>query len=328
MKRIVLAFAIVTLAVAPAMAQNFNLTEFKDSFSTFNTEFANSLPMNATIGLNWSDAYIGQLLPIPSLGVGVTTGVTTIPGSVFDDLQTGLGITPSSGALASLSAVGLPLPGYAFDARVGGLILPFDVGLKFGVLPATSIGEVSAEYQNIGFDVRYALLDGGILPKVSVAVGYNRLTGRISTPLGIGSTDLTSVTVDSTDYTVTLSDPNLEFDWAANVIDFRVQASKSFLIVEPHIGFGATLGSAETNAGLTSSVSVSDGSATKEQISAAAGIDLDDQGVTISSSVNPFTFRAFGGMSLNLLLFRFDLGAMYNITSGALGGTLGVRFQM
>ena len=52
----------------------------------------------------------------------------------------------------------------------------------------------------------------------------------------------------------------MEFDWTANVFDFTVQASKSFLVIEPHIGIGAAFGSSATDAGLSSEVSVVDGS--------------------------------------------------------------------
>lgn len=331
--RRVLLIGLVALvaAAAPLVAQTDipDFTTFEDGFQTFTDEFAKSLPMNSTIGLNWSDAYIGQLLPIPSFGVGITTGVTTIPGSVFTDLLDKLEVDPTSGALDSIGGVGLPVPGYAFDARIGGLFLPFDLGVKFGTIPATPLGGVDIEYQNLGFDVRYAILDGGILPKVSVGVGYNRLTGRIATPLGIGDQTITE-TIGSQTAEATITDPELAFDWAANVVDFRVQASKSFIIVEPHIGIGATVGSAETSAGLESEVTatINGSSVTASEFADLTGLDVSDTGIGVTSTANPFTFRAFGGASLNLAILKLDVGLMYNLTSGALGGTLGARVQL
>ena len=331
MRRTTIIALVVALAVAvPAFSQIRDFSTYKDGFQSFTDDFAGSLPMNSTIGLNWSDAYVGQLLPIPSFGVGVTTGVTTIPGSVFTDLLDKLNVDATKGALESIGGAGLPVPGYAFDARVGGLILPFDVGLKFGTLPGLSIGDVDVEYQNVGFDVRYAVLDGGLLPKVSVGVGYNHLTGRIATPLGIGDQTI-SETIGGQTASATITDPELAFDWTANVVDFRVQASKSFLIVEPHIGLGATVGNAETNAGLESSVenvTIAGSPASAADLASLTGLDVSNTGIAVNSTANPFTLRAFGGASVNLTVFRLDLGVMYNITSGALGGTFGARFQI
>ena len=335
MKRLIPAILLVaTLGVAPVVAQLPDISDYKSGLQSFSDEFATSLPMNSTIGLNWSDAYVGQLLPIPSLGIGITTGVTTVPGDVFTSLLDDLNIEPSSGALESIGSAGLPIPGYAIDARIGGLVLPFDVGLKFGTLPGLSVGDVDVEYQNIGADIRYAILDGGVLPKVSVGVGYNRLSGRISTPLGIGTQSFNNGVSGRGRAEAELTDPELALDWTANVFDVRLQASKSFLIVEPHIGLGATFGSAETTAGLESNATlrVDSGSGLQtvdaSEFEQASGLDVSGNTVGVTSTANPFTVRAFGGASLNLTVIRIDLGLMYNLSSGSLGGTLGTRFQI
>ncbi|MEX2443441.1 MAG: hypothetical protein WD492_07540 [Alkalispirochaeta sp.] len=331
---------IMVLAVGSAGGTVFAQTEipgledFESGFSGFTDEFTSSLPMNSMIGLNWSDAYVGQLLPFPSFGVGITAGATTIPLSVFEDLSSDLvGTDGSGGDLGDLPSLGIPLPGYAFDARVGGVILPFDVGLKFGTIGDMKVGDVEAEYTNFGFDVRYAVLDGGLVfPKLSVGVGYNYLSGRIVTPLGFGQTEIGSVTYgENGSATVLLSDPKLDFDWTANVFDVKAQVSKSFLIVEPHFGLGAAFGTAETNTGLTASVTAEDENGqdiSLDQLESVAGVTIGEQGISLGSDVSTFSLRAFGGASLNLVVFRLDLGVMYNITSGALGGTLGARFQI
>ncbi len=323
-------------AVMPLVAQDgiADLDTFSKSFESFSEEFTRSLPMNSTIGLNWSDAYIGQLLPIPSLGLGITTGVTTIPLGVLEDLVEDLGLD-SGDALGDLPGLGIPLPGYAVDARIGGLILPFDVGIKLGLLPEVEVGDVKAEYTNFGLDVRYALLEGGIvMPKLSVGVGYNYLAGRISAPLGIGDTEISSVEYEGDTYILALTDPNIDFDWTANVLDFKVQVSKQFFVIEPHLGLGASYGWAKTNSGFDTEVTVLDENGdpapgvSASDLGKIAGVSIDDKGLSISTEENPFAIRLFGGASLNLPFVRFDLGGMYNFNSGALGATLGARFQI
>ena len=328
------AAAIVFVATTHVSAQSEidSLETFRDGFQDFSDEFARSLPMNSNIGLNWSDAYIGQLLPIPSLGVGVTTGVTTIPTSVFDDLADDLGIEVSGG-IDDLPSVGVPLPGYAFEARVGGIVLPFDVGLKFGTIGSLELGDVEAEYTNFGIDLRYAVLEGGVLPKVSVGVGYSYLAGRVATPLGAGDTTIAGVSDGTNTYNLAITDPELEFEWTSNVFDFTVQASKSFVFVEPHIGLGAAIGSSTTDAGLSSEVSVvntdgSDPGISVSDIESISGVDISSTRVSLDSDVTTFSVRVFGGTSFNITVFRLDLGLMYNFTSGSMGGTLGARFQI
>jgi hypothetical protein len=334
MRQKIMVLAMVMLlipAALPLFAQISDLDTFSSSFEDFSTEFARSLPMNSSIGLNWSDAYIGQLLPIPSVGVGVTTGFTTIPIGALEDLVDDLGLDSGS-ALGDIPSLGVPLPGYAFDARVGGLFLPFDVGIKFGTIPDIEVGDVTFEYTNFGIDLRYALIEGSlILPKVSVGVGYNHLSGRVSAPMGIGDTTIDSVEYDGTTYVLSLSDPDIEFDWSANIVDVKAQVSKQFLMIEPHFGLGASYGRAKTNAGFDTTVAVDQElpeGVTLADLGKAAGVDIEDKGIGVSSDVSPFAIRAFAGASLNVALFRLDLGGMYNFNTGALGATVGARVQL
>ncbi|MFP4535014.1 MAG: hypothetical protein ACLFNP_04775 [Spirochaetaceae bacterium] len=350
MKRLVVTLLLIVLATTAWAQDTTSIGEYEEGFQNFVDEFSNSLPMNSTIGLNWSDAYIGQLLRVPpNVGFGVTAGVTTVPYRAFEGLFDDLGIDVP-GEISDFDAVGVPFPAYAIDARVGGVVLPFDVGLKFGTLPGgVDFGDTNVEYTLFGADVRYAIIEQGIAlrPDVSIGVGYNRLNGAVSVPTGIGQIQIADVpdpnNLGSTTQ-LALDEPNLEFDWGANVFDFRAQASKKILFVEPTIGIGAAIGVADSAAQLSSDLLLDeDGSGNFEEISdaqleqikqaaAAAGITLPDEfdkeSLGVSSNVNTFAFRIFGGTSFNILLLRLDLGLMYNITSGSVGGSLGARIQL
>ncbi|SIQ40379.1 hypothetical protein SAMN05920897_10880 [Alkalispirochaeta americana] len=321
----------LVLAAMPVSADTIDdLNVFKGAFEDFSKEFANSLPMNSTIGLNWSDAYIGQILPLPSVGVGITTGFTTIPLKVLEDMVDDLGLDSGS-ALGDIPSMGIPLPGYAFDARIGGILFPFDVGIKFGTIPDTKIGDVEVGYTNVGVDLRYAVLSGGwVMPKVSVGVGYNYLSGSVKAPMGLGDVDIGNVDYDGAPpdetATVTLKDPDIDFDWEAHVFDVKVQVSKQFFVIEPHLGMGASYGRASTNAGFDGDIEV-DG-ANLDDLKSISGVDIKKDNIGVSKDVTPFSTRIFGGASLNLPFMRFDVSAMYNLTSGAVGGTLGARIQL
>ena len=51
---------------------------------------AEALPFNATIGLDWSSAYLGQF---PHFGVGVTAGASTLPYEAVEQTFQALSIT-------------------------------------------------------------------------------------------------------------------------------------------------------------------------------------------------------------------------------------------
>ena len=348
MKRLFILLLLLSFAGAVWAQDVTTLDDYRGGFENFVEEFPKSLPMNSTVGLNWSDAYIGQLLAVPpSFGVGVTTGVTTIPFRAFDNLFGDLDVDVPS-EISNFDAVGIPFPAYAVDGRIGGFVLPFDVGVKFGTLPGgMDVGDASVEYTLFGADVRYAILEQGVvLPDLSVAVGYNRLNGEISVPTGFGRLEIAEVPNDPNNpdsrASIALEEPNLDFDWGANVFDFRAQVSKKVLFIEPHFGLGAALGTADASAGLTTDVLIDEGSGYNEATDAtierlkdaadAAGVslpdDFDNTGLGVSSNVDTFAFRVFGGASFNILLLRLDLGLMYNITSGSVGGTLGARVQL
>lgn len=287
----------------------------RDSFSTFAQTFSDTLPLNSAIGLNWSDAYIGQLFPIPSFGVGLTTGVTVIPVSAFNQLRDDLGLDASD-AFGRLPGVGLPLPGWVVDARLGGIGLPFDIGLKFGGMPSVDLGGFTAEYRSLGFDARYAVLEGGlILPKVSLGIGFNYLTGGVGLPLRTGPLE---VTRQGGNYT--LDNPALDLNWSARHFDVKGEISKGFVIVEPHLGIGVSYGTTETTMGFRGNST--DAAGTTD------GVRFTENGITVTQENTGATTRVFGGVKLNLAIFKLDFGVIHGLGTGIWGGTVGARVQL
>ncbi len=341
------------LVAAPAFGQ-VSLSEIDDAFAGFADDVANSLAMNSTIGLQWSDAYIGQLLGVPPhFGAGVAVGATTIP---IDAMQTALdalagGATGAGDLSAFALAGGIPLPGYVLDARIGGFLLPFDIGVKAGYLEPTEIPGLGAQvdYLLVGADVRFSIIKGLLLPNLSVGVGVNYLSGGISLPGFFSAMDLANFDVTGAPagpYTVSLTDPSLDFSWQTTVIDVKAQVSKQILFITPYAGIGASYARSTAGGGFAGDIAVTDGTATP-----VTGSDLQDlqdaydamrnddpdlpaidftgsEGVSASSSVPGWGLRVFAGTSLNLLLLKVDVGGMYNLLTGDLGANVGVRVQL
>ena len=338
MKRFVL-ILMMSLAAAGLWAQN--LEDFQAGFEAFATDMASTLSYNATVGNNWSDAYIGKF---PHFGVGVSVGLTTVPSESLEALFTSMDI----GIPSAVAETGLPIPAAAVSAKIGGLVLPFDVGVKAMILPteateALSSAGISADYKLLGGNVRFALLKQNILmPDVSVGFGYNRLTGSILMPLDA---------VQSYDFdvgggeihTLAVTDPNLNMEWTTDSFDFTLQVSKSVLFLRPYVGAGYSLGKSAVNGGMKATMTYdnADGNgpqpiddnnlADLKSSLTAAGIDVPDisaDGFMFGSTDNAPVLRLYGGLSLDLLVLMLDTQVTYVPGSGSLGASAMIRIQL
>lgn len=332
----IVVFSLVLMFAAGAAFGQVDISAMEDDFTTFSNDVAQSLPNVASTGLTWSDA---KVRGFPHFGVGVSVGAVMIPKDAFVDLANNLNFNlPSE---ITDSELGVPFPAYAVDARVGLPFLPFDIGAKLGMLTpdmADSLGgDVSADYMLAGFDLRFPIIKGGLaLPSISISAGYNYLSGGVNTTVsGVGG--LTSgINLDDvglTGVSLGYTDPDVRFQWQTNALDFKLQASKGLLIFTPYIGGAYSYGWSQAGGGISSELTVSDPSYDLDDVSAAleaAGysFELDDNSFTLLSDATGGSFRAFGGLSINLLILKMDLNGQYNFTTQSLGGGLNVRIQI
>jgi len=308
----------------PAFSQaSNNLEDLRDTMNSFADSMALALPFNASMGLNWSDAYIGRFFPSipPRFGAGVAFGFTTMDISPFADLLEMFGFAntlPDWG--------GFPIPGAIVEGRLGGFFLPFDMGVKLGFLPFNPGPLDRLDNFLVGADIRYAVLEGNIiLPTISVGLGVNYLSGGVERRMNDVSFGF-DAPGGGTD-TLTINNPRLGVEWETVTLDFRAQISRSILIITPYLGFGASHGWSRVsygvnNAGITSSTSDED----LREILESYGIDMG--GFSSARDINGWSFRAFGGVSFNLPLIRFDVTGLWNMRDGNFGFTLGARFQI
>ena len=318
-------FLVLTISFS-AFAQNGELQDLQRAASNFSSTIAESLPLNASLGLNWSDAHIGRIFPgfPPSFGVGVSAGFTSMELGDMNALarQFGFRGVPNMDRM--------PFPGYTVETRIGGFILPFDVGFKFGTLPSLGFDDFDLEYFLIGGDIRYAVLNRPFLPRISVAVGFNYMRGSIG---GRGGSSQMFAFADPDDpnneLSITLNSPNVNLNWSTRSLDFRVQVSQSFIIVTPYLGLGASY--AWSRAGYEVRANVTGDIDRVDDFLRAQGLDgmnVRDAGISSNISNNAFGLRVFGGASLNLAMIRLDITGLYSFLDGNYGASLGIRFQL
>lgn len=335
----------VAIATAPAYTETVNIDQLQKSADTLSESLASALPFNSTVGLNWSDAYLKQF---PHFGVGLVGGFTTMDAAdiaaVLKDLGSDVGDLPDK----------LPIPAMALEGRIGGFVLPFDIGFKFGFLPGaldTAIEDssgVSVDYKLIGFDVRYAVLKGGgFTPKLSVGAGFNYLKGGVSSTVDGGQSFSFEDPTTHTDHTIAASDPEVGLEWTSKVIDFKAQASWKFLIFVPYAGLGLSHGSSSAGYFIKSDLTYDGAPVSDAQVatikkdledyndfliaSGKSGFDIPDvssTGIESSTDVNGWASRFFAGMSITPFPFvRLDLTGLYSFADGSYGLSLGTRIQ-
>jgi len=312
------------------------LEDLQNSVTTFSESIATALPFNSTIGLNWSDAYIGQLLGIPPhFGVGFSVGATFLKiGSMEKLMQM---VDAPIGNLP----VSLPLPGYTLEGRIGGIVLPFDAGFKVGVIPADSLKLLDAfglglDYLLVGGDFRYPLLKGGVFPlKVSVGLGVNHINGGISKtiPTGIPSFTFDDPHPLGGSYTLAMSDPTLGLRWKTTCMEVKAQASFPLIIITPYAGIGLGYAWSEAGYKIDSKITVNDdpvdnNASVKKLLKDVFGVtSVDNNGIESMVKVNNMNFRVYGGFSFNIVVIKLDFTAMYNFQE-SYGFTFGTRFQL
>lgn len=321
MRKLVILPIVLLLAAAPIFGQNISYADMEQDFGAFADDVAQALPFAAaTTGLTWSDASVKGF---PHFGVGVSVSAVTLPKEAFENVLSSLnGFTLPS----EIGSLGVPLPGYALDARLGLPVLPFDVGAKFGYM-TPEMGSalegatgISAEYLLAGLEVRYPILKGNLLlPALSVGAGYSYLNGAVA----MEASGMTTAINLPNSYTVNLDNPDVQFAWKTHTIDLEVQASKGLLFLTPYIGAGYSYGWSQAGGGVSSELTQTD----KDNL-ALYDIEVDDQGFLIYKDANGGALRGFGGVSFNLFILKLDVNAQYNFMSKSFGGGINARIQI
>lgn len=302
-----------------------------DGLDAFGLSLLTAAPQASSNQNLWADAYIGKFFPSvpPHFGFGFTVGGTKLDmsgfknaASSFESSAKNLGANLDFGKIPS----SFFLPVISVDARVGGIVLPFDVGfslmmtspalfdmdmkdadsilgssggLSFGVLGFD--GQVS--YLTMGVDVRYPLLKGGlILPKVSIGAGYIYTRGQFGASASSGA-----------------ADANIEMAYTTHVLYLQAQASKSFLIATVFGGGRALLSDTTTAWAYDMSYTTSVlGNEVKIKETGKGSRTANGKSDTLKSGSFDFSGiqpQLYAGVSLNFLVFQTSLSACCDVRS-------------
>lgn len=248
----------------------------------------------------WPEAWIGNIFPSapPHFGLGLSFGAAELP---IDGLNKALSQFNEVSGGASFPALSndLAFPTFTVDARIGGLILPFDIGISFMRLPNMKFDNVTFDYLTIGGSLRYAILqDKIIIPAVSVGMGFMYNKGFVE------------VKVEDSAF--------VRSDFETTSIFFEAQVSKKILFLVPFLGFRGVIAKS-TNSWQWEYNATFEGYGTIGQV---------EKGTVNRGFGDRFHPQLFGGIGFDIFMFHANLSASYDFVSSIWGANLGLRFQM
>jgi hypothetical protein len=140
-------------------------------------------------------------------------------------------------------------------------------------------------------------------------------------------------------HSVELSNPALDLSWDTNVLEVKAELSKTLLIFTPHIRAGALFSfGSHAGGGLASELLIDGVPATQadidelEQAFIDAGQtppDFTATGFSVETAAPVgWAGRVFGGLSINILVLRIDLNAMYSFPGNSYGASANLRVQL
>lgn len=266
-----------------------SVTDVKDVVSDYTKGLVSAIPTEVSADNIWADAYIGQLIGVPPhFAIGFNMGGAFIKNdSIMNNFKklvgTDIGFLP-----------GVPVPSASFNGRIGGIILPFDVGFHgmFTNLNMSSLGgDGNIKINTWGIDFRYKLLSQVVvIPCVSVGLGFDHVGVNV-------------------DLNVPNSPVGFNFLTKGNMLSTTAEASWSFIFIKLFGGARAILPLGE---GITAKGSVSSGSTSYE----------------VSSTNSALSFQLFGGLAFRALLVDTTFGVTYDVAKSNLGASMSVRFQL
>lgn len=245
MKKNILAIAILFICFSVNAQESVSKNSVTDQFVNFSNTLTSIMPENITALNVWPEAHIGKFFPAfpPHFGFGISAAGTLIDTSFAKDTFD----TLSKLILKDMSNIKLNfecndimvLPTCAINARIGGFLLPFDVGV-FGVATIPNLPQefnfgdfdASVEYLTFGADLRYAIYEGNIfMPKVSLGFGYFYAQQELN--FDINKTK--SATHNEVPTNVNIN-ANVNLLLKTHTFFAQMQISKKILIITPFIG--------------------------------------------------------------------------------------------
>lgn len=280
-------------------------TTINDGLDDIAGELGIAVPQAAVQQNVYADAFIGKVFPSvpPHFAVGFNAGLTHINTEGLADAADKLGISDVEDNYY--------FPVMNADVRIGGVFLPFDVGLSFmklNSLETSAFGsDITVDFFTIAADVRYAILEDGLVkPGLSVGAGYSYNSGSFE----IGN-----------------DDAEASVDYKVHTMYVSAQISKSLNIPVVKIGFTPFVGVRAVLSKYDNDYDWKVKNSTAVTLAQASKIAYSGSGSNSQSTFGNFQPQLYGGLGFNFMVVQLTgsvcadlrhLGTDSNLWSGAL----------
>lgn len=285
-------------------------TVAENGLNDFCDDLADVIPNSQTQQNVYAEAWIGKIFPGFHFGAGVNAGVSALDVSTLKDAALALGVDDVKDINDTLV-----FPTITVDARLGGIILPFDIGVTAMSIDTSKIGAVdeaidpvAIDFFTLGADIRYAIFQGGFMrPKWSVGAGFYYTKGGVD--------------VDDDSAKASL-------DFKSTTFMVNTQASIKLLCLVPFIGgralFSKTSVDWKVNADWASIIAVEDDTYHDGVVDALEWGILPSSFSGSSSGFSVYP-QVFGGIGLDLLFLNLTVSGSYDIASKIPSAAVSVR---
>ncbi|HUO57731.1 MAG TPA: DUF6588 family protein [bacterium] len=261
-------------------------TDFQSLSDYVNGTFSRSMGFYSTLGWN-NPPQVFDLLGGPHFEIGFGAGADVIGLPNLGSVSLGALLLQSG---INIPAV-IPVPFPFATARVG-LLNGLDAGVRVTYLPNVTIPEIgfAANFTGWGLDLRYKILDGAMLPTVTVGVSYDTLQGGFSVKTDMKQS--TTYDYSGTGYNLDLTGTSVyAMSWNVRSFGAKLLVGKSLGMIFPFAAVGF-----QRNAGDISSNITATGTVTETSTSSSYPISA-----TVNSDAGPVIFEP-------KYVFGFDLG--------------------
>lgn len=285
-------------------------TVAENGLNDFCDDLADVIPNSQTQQNVYAEAWIGKIFPGFHFGAGVNAGVSALDVSTLKDAALALGVDDVKDINDTLV-----FPTITVDARLGGIILPFDIGVTAMSIDTSkmdsvdkAIDPVAIDFFTLGADIRYAIFQGGFMrPKWSVGAGFYYTKGG----------------VDVDDDTAKAS-----LDFKSTTFMVNTQASIKLLCLVPFIGgralFSKTSVDWKVNADWERIIA-KESDTYYEGVANALKWGILPSSFSGSSSGFSVYPQVFGGIGLDLLFLNLTVSGSYDIASKIPSAAVSVR---
>ena len=285
-------------------------TVAENGLNDFCDDLADVIPNSQTQQNVYAEAWIGKIFPGFHFGAGVNAGVSALDVSTLKDAALALGVDDVKDINDTLV-----FPTITVDARLGGIILPFDIGVTAMSIDTSkmdsvdkAIDPVAIDFFTLGADIRYAIFQGGFMrPKWSVGAGFYYTKGG----------------VDVDDDTAKAS-----LDFKSTTFMVNTQASIKLLCLVPFIGgralFSKTSVDWKVNADWARIIA-KESDTYYEGVANALKWGILPSSFSGSSSGFSVYPQMFGGIGLDLLFLNLTVSGSYDIASKIPSAAVSVR---